>query len=84
MLGPTNVELQGRRHMLMSHDPLNHVGRNPVVDQPGSVRMSKIMKSQRLPGIAGHVLDRLGIRTEGRRGSLTGIGSPDGRVSRSV
>jgi len=81
VLGPTNVELQGSRHMLVSHDRLNHVGRNLIVDQPGSVEMSEIMKPQRLPGRSGHVFNRLCIRVEGRRGRIAGIGSPAGSVA---
>jgi hypothetical protein len=37
MLGTANVKLQGRGHVLVSHDALDHVGWYLVVDEPGGV-----------------------------------------------
>ena len=81
MLATANVKLQGRGHMLVSHDALNHVGWYLVVNEPSGVCVPEIMKPQRLPGMAGHMFDCLCIRADGRCGSVAGISSPDGPVA---
>ena len=64
--------------MFVSHDPLDHVGRNLVVHEPGGVGVAQAMEPQRLPGVADDVPDGLGAGVEGRSNRIAGVEGPSG------
>jgi hypothetical protein len=56
VVGPARVEVERGRRALVAHDPLHHVRRHPVVDEPRGVGVPQVVEAQPAGPVASNVV----------------------------